>query len=197
MIGVEAGGTGAETGRARARFNERPAAAPECCRQRAATCCRTRRADSSTHSISAGLDYPSIGPEHSCTSRAASNTSRPPTTRRSKPSSCLQARRHHPGARIRARRRACLKLAPTLRARQSWSSTSGRGDKGRGDKDVSRISDAFMRLRREGRRGFIPSSRRATRTSRRRAPSSSSSRARARPLLSWACPSATPSPTAP
>ena len=37
------------------------------------------------HSISAGLDYPGVGPEHSgCTTAAASTTCRPPTRRRSR-----------------------------------------------------------------------------------------------------------------
>ena len=42
-----------------------PAAAPACCRARAATCCRTPDGNVElTHSISAGLDYASVGPEH-------------------------------------------------------------------------------------------------------------------------------------
>ena len=37
-----------------------------CCTARAPTCCRTTTARfSTTHSISAGLDYPGVGPEHS------------------------------------------------------------------------------------------------------------------------------------
>ena len=41
------------------------AARPACCRAPTATCCRTTTARSSlTHSVSAGLDYALIGPEH-------------------------------------------------------------------------------------------------------------------------------------
>jgi tryptophan synthase beta chain len=41
------------------------------------------------HSISAGLDYPGIGPEHSWLHEIGRvNTCRSPTTRRSRPSSC-------------------------------------------------------------------------------------------------------------
>ena len=43
----------------------RPAARPACCTATAPICCRTTTARSSRrHSISAGLDYPGIGPEH-------------------------------------------------------------------------------------------------------------------------------------
>ena len=62
LVGVEAGGRGiapAITPR------DSPAARRACCTARAAWCCRTRHGNIlPTHSVSAGLDYASIGPEH-------------------------------------------------------------------------------------------------------------------------------------
>ena len=65
LIGVEAGGAGIASGRM-------PLASPTprwgawaCCTARGRTCCRTREGQiAATHSISAGLDYPAVGPEH-------------------------------------------------------------------------------------------------------------------------------------
>ena len=52
------------------------------------------------HSISAGLDYPGIGPEHAgCATPAGSPISLPPTPRRLPPSALLATRGHHSGAR--------------------------------------------------------------------------------------------------
>ena len=45
-------------------------ARPACCRAPTPTCCRTTTARSrTTHSVSAGLDYPAIGPEHAWLAR--------------------------------------------------------------------------------------------------------------------------------
>ncbi len=58
------GGHGVDTG------STRPpdaAARPACCTATAPTCCRTTTARSAKRtSISAGLDYPGVGPEHAC-----------------------------------------------------------------------------------------------------------------------------------
>ena len=64
MYGVEAGGHGIETGEHAASHHRRTS--PACCTATAPTCCRTTTARSSRRTrISAGLDYPGIGPEHS------------------------------------------------------------------------------------------------------------------------------------
>ena len=63
LIGVEASGHGLDD--RQALRIAAPAGAPACCTATAPTCCRTRTARSlDAHSISAGLDYPGIGPEH-------------------------------------------------------------------------------------------------------------------------------------
>jgi multimeric flavodoxin WrbA len=84
------------------------------------------------HSISAGLDYPGIGPEHSWLKdigRVEYVRSR--TRRRWRHSSCCtQGRGHHPGAGAEPRARPCVKLAPTMaRTRSSIMNMCGRGDK--------------------------------------------------------------------
>ena len=63
LIGVEAGGRRRRHRQARRHAGRRHR--PACCTARAATCCRTTTARCmATHSISAGLDYPGVGPEH-------------------------------------------------------------------------------------------------------------------------------------
>ncbi|MDT5261309.1 MAG: tryptophan synthase beta chain, partial [Acidobacteriota bacterium] len=57
MVGVEAGGTGSELGLHAARFNRTGGGRPGVLQDEGGQI-------ASTHSISAGLDYPSIGPEH-------------------------------------------------------------------------------------------------------------------------------------
>jgi tryptophan synthase beta chain len=65
MVGVEAGGTGAELGLHAARFNERGGGRPGVLQGTMSYVLQDERGQiASTHSISAGLDYPSIGPEH-------------------------------------------------------------------------------------------------------------------------------------
>ena len=68
MVGVEAGGRSSKPGDHAARFlgtQARGAGGSACCTARAPTCCRTTAGNVlPTHSVSAGLDYPAVGPEH-------------------------------------------------------------------------------------------------------------------------------------
>ena len=81
-------------------------AGPACCTAATATCCRTTTARPATsHSISAGLDYPGVGPEHtywSDTGRVQLRAHRP-TARPGRVRAALPHRGHHPGHRILAR----------------------------------------------------------------------------------------------
>ena len=65
MIGVEAGGSGNELGQHAARFNTAGGGRPGVLQGTMSYVLQDRNGQvASTHSISAGLDYPSIGPEH-------------------------------------------------------------------------------------------------------------------------------------
>lgn len=65
MIGVEAGGTGDELGQHAARFNSGGGGRPGVLQGTMSYVLQDSNGQvSATHSISAGLDYPSIGPEH-------------------------------------------------------------------------------------------------------------------------------------
>jgi tryptophan synthase beta chain len=65
MIGVEAGGRGTELGDHAARFNQYGGGRPGVFQGTLSYVLQDERGQiASTHSISAGLDYPSIGPEH-------------------------------------------------------------------------------------------------------------------------------------
>lgn len=65
MIGVEAGGTGSELGQHAARFNESGGGRPGVLQGTMSYVLQDERGQiASSHSVSAGLDYPSIGPEH-------------------------------------------------------------------------------------------------------------------------------------
>ena len=65
MIGVEAGGRGAELGQHAARFNVSGGGRPGVLQGTMSYVLQDERGQiATTHSISAGLDYPSIGPEH-------------------------------------------------------------------------------------------------------------------------------------
>ena len=65
MVGVEAGGTGAELGLHAARFNRTGGGRPGVLQGTMSYVLQDERGQiASTHSVSAGLDYPSIGPEH-------------------------------------------------------------------------------------------------------------------------------------
>jgi tryptophan synthase beta chain len=65
MIGVEAGGIGNELGQHAARFNAAGGGRPGVLQGTMSYVLQDERGQiATTHSISAGLDYPSIGPEH-------------------------------------------------------------------------------------------------------------------------------------
>jgi len=65
MIGVEAGGVGNELGKHAARFNATGGGRPGVLQGTMSYVLQDHRGQvATTHSISAGLDYPSIGPEH-------------------------------------------------------------------------------------------------------------------------------------
>lgn len=65
MIGVEAGGSGNELGQHAARFNEGGGGRPGVLQGTMSYVLQDERGQiAATHSVSAGLDYPSIGPEH-------------------------------------------------------------------------------------------------------------------------------------
>jgi tryptophan synthase beta chain len=65
MIGVEAGGRGNELGQHAARFNQSGGGRPGVLQGTLSYVLQDERGQiASTHSVSAGLDYPSIGPEH-------------------------------------------------------------------------------------------------------------------------------------
>jgi len=65
MIGVEAGGRGSELGQHAARFNAAGGGRPGVLQGTMSYVLQDERGQiATTHSISAGLDYPSIGPEH-------------------------------------------------------------------------------------------------------------------------------------
>jgi tryptophan synthase beta chain len=65
MIGVEAGGNGNSLGQHAARFNREGGGRPGVLQGTMSYVLQDKRGQiATTHSISAGLDYPSIGPEH-------------------------------------------------------------------------------------------------------------------------------------
>src|SRR6266545_7328042 len=65
MVGVEAGGFGSELGQHAARFNANGGGRPGVLQGTMSYVLQDERGQiAATHSISAGLDYPSIGPEH-------------------------------------------------------------------------------------------------------------------------------------
>jgi tryptophan synthase beta chain len=65
MIGVEAGGVGSELGQHAARFNAAGGGSPGVLQGTMSYVLQDEHGQiATTHSISAGLDYPSIGPEH-------------------------------------------------------------------------------------------------------------------------------------
>ena len=65
MVGVEAGGSGDALGQHAARFNRAGGGRPGVLQGTLSYVLQDERGQiASTHSVSAGLDYPSIGPEH-------------------------------------------------------------------------------------------------------------------------------------
>ena len=134
IFGFEAGGDGVDTGAARGD-HPRPARSG-CCTARAPSCCRTRTARPiESHSISAGLDYPGVGPEHAhlADERPRDLPARSPTPRPWTPSPCS------PAPRASSRRSSPPTPSP---ARCAWPelgpdatilvNLSGRGDKDMG-----------------------------------------------------------------
>ena len=103
LIGVEAGGRGEALGDHAARFR---GGSPGVLQGTFSYVLQDKSGQIAlTHSVSAGLDYPSIGPEHACsTIRAEPSTFR--LRRRSARSddAAGKNRRHYPGPRIRPRR---------------------------------------------------------------------------------------------
>jgi tryptophan synthase beta chain len=92
-----------------------------------------------THSVSAGLDYPGVGPEHAYLKDiGAPNTSPSPTTRHWPPFTTCAAprassRRWSPAMRWRY----AMKLAATMRPDQHLLVNLS----GRGDKDIGTVAD--------------------------------------------------------
>ena len=65
MVGVEAGGTGSQLGQHAARFNQTGGGRPGVLQGTMSYVLQDEHGQvATTHSVSAGLDYPSIGPEH-------------------------------------------------------------------------------------------------------------------------------------
>jgi tryptophan synthase beta chain len=65
MVGVEAGGSGNELGQHAARFNSAGGGSPGVLQGTMSYLLQDKNGQvATTHSVSAGLDYPSIGPEH-------------------------------------------------------------------------------------------------------------------------------------
>ena len=103
-----------------------PAATSACCTAPARSCCRTRTARRiESHSISAGLDYPGVGPEHAYLADIGRAAYVPATDAAGdvgvRPA--VQDRGHHPGDRVRARpgRRASTWPRRSVPTRRSWS----------------------------------------------------------------------------
>ena len=99
-----------------ARRHDHRRRARACCTAPAPTCCRTRTArPSRAHSISAGLDYPGVGPEHAWLHDTGRATYRAGHRRRGdgRLRAALPHRGDHPGDRERARpgRRAASSAA--------------------------------------------------------------------------------------
>ncbi len=78
---------------------------------------------SESHSISAGLDYPGVGPEHAYLAETGRATYRPVTDTEAMDAFALLSphRGHHPRDRVRARDRRRAASSPrSSRGRRSW-----------------------------------------------------------------------------
>ena len=110
LVGFEAGGDGIETGRHAAHDHRRRAR--RAARRASPTCCRTRTARRvESHSISAGLDYPGVGPEHALL-KDIGRADVPAGHRRrgdGRVRAAVPHRGHHPGDRVGARPRRCAR----------------------------------------------------------------------------------------
>ena len=143
LIGVEAAGEGLDSGKHAASLQRRHARA--CCTATAPTCCRTTNGQIiETHSISAGLDYPGVGPEHAWLKdigraeyvgdhrrRGARGVPRP-----------VPHRRHHPGARVEPRGRLRDEAGADACRRTSILLVNLSG---RGDKDMHTVAEPVRR----------------------------------------------------
>jgi hypothetical protein len=135
LIGVEAGGLGIETGKHAASLS---AGSPGVLHGNRTYLMQDADGQiQDTHSISAGLDYPGVGPStRGSRTRAAPSTSPSPTTRRWPPSTALPPRGHHPGARVEPRRRA----RDQHRAHHGADRILLVNLSGRGDKDMHTVA---------------------------------------------------------
>ena len=129
LIGVEAGGRGIGLGEHAARFRGGVA-------RRAAGAHSYLLQDEDgqvalTHSVSAGLDYALVGPEHAWLhdKDRAEYVSLDDSEALDAAQVLCAHRRHHPGARIRARRRRSHRRAPEAAGQIFIVNLSGRGDK--------------------------------------------------------------------
>ena len=126
LVGFEAGGEGVDTGRHAARFARRHR--PACCTAR---CTYVLQDDDGqtveSHSISAGLDYPSVGPEHAYLRDIGRAEYRPVTDDRGDggvPRCCAAPRASsRPSSRARPRRRAWRSAASSARTPSCWSTS--------------------------------------------------------------------------
>ena len=121
-----------------------------------------------THSISAGLDYPGVGPEHAYLKDIGRAEYVGVTDDEALAAfhRLLPQRRHHPGARIEPRRRLCDEArADAAKDKHLLVNLSGRGDKDiatvaeRLDAEgaaMSRIDATFAALAERGRKALIP-----------------------------------------
>ena len=86
-----------------------------------------------SHSISAGLDYPGVGPEHAWLAETGRATYRPITDAQAMDAMAAAGphRGHHPGDRERARARRRVPTSPRELGRDAVLAVclSGRGDK--------------------------------------------------------------------
>jgi tryptophan synthase beta chain len=129
LVGVEAGGEGLHTGRHAASLTAGTPGVLHGNRTYLLQDANGQIID--THSVSAGLDYPGVGPEHAWLKDSGRAHLRADRRRRviGVPH-LLPHRRHHPGARVQPRAGVCRKLAPTLPKDQIiLVNLSGRGDK--------------------------------------------------------------------
>ena len=111
MIGVEAGGTGNELGQHAARFNAAGGGRPGVLQGTMSYVLQDERGQiATTHSISAGLDYPSVGPEHAFLhdSGRVEYTSVSDDEALAAFQTLSKLEGHYSGVGIRARRRACF-----------------------------------------------------------------------------------------
>ena len=140
LVGLEPGGDGIETGRHGATLT---AGSPGALHGAMSYLLQDEDGQTiESHSISAGLDYPGVGPEHALLKDLGRAEYRPITDAAGdgRVRAALPHRGHHPGHRVGARRR---------RRAASWAASSGPDGvvlvnlSGRGDKDVDTAAKWF------------------------------------------------------